>query len=124
NSVAKRMLSASRIRMNEYRNQIEELNIRIRELAEENKTLKKMQFRHQKALGKFEEQESDLPLLLTKHANEVRTLREQNRKMKDKFNQTDRYLRDAEDELENTKSHLKKYKKLCNQKGLKERDEL
>ncbi|XP_050391771.1 lebercilin [Patella vulgata] len=123
-SVAMRMMSASRIKQNEFRNQLEEQKAQIQQLLSENKTLKKMQFRHEKALGKFEEKESELPQLLTKHSNEVRALREQNRRMKEKYEKADRYLRDAEDDLDVYKVRLKKYKKLCESKGLPERDEL
>ena len=78
----------------------------------------------EKALIKFEDRESELPQMIQAHNNEVRSLREQLRRMREKYEKTDRYLRDAEDELESTKARLKKYKALSDQKELAERSEL
>ncbi|XP_071115432.1 lebercilin-like [Haliotis cracherodii] len=122
--VTQRMLSAGRMKINELRNQVEDHNTVIRDLREENKLLKKTQHRQEKALTKFEDQESDLPRLILKHNNEVRTLKEQLRVMKEKYEKTDRYLRDAEDDLDRTNVKLKKYKSYAENKGLPERDEL
>ena len=44
--------------------------------------------------------------------------------MKEKHDKTDRYLRDAEDELERVKKKMTKYKKMCDEKELPEREEL
>ncbi|BFZ25267.1 hypothetical protein BsWGS_28305 [Bradybaena similaris] len=123
-NVTSRVLSASRNRINELRNKVEELNIQIRELQQENKLYKKMQFRQEKAIRVIEDKENDLPSILDRHNNEVRVLREQNKRLKDKYEKSDRYLRDAEDELEKMKIKLKKYKDMCEQQELKEREEL
>lgn len=78
----------------------------------------------EKALIKFEDRESELPQMIQAHNNEVRSLREQLRRMREKYEKSDRYLRDAEDELESTKARLKKYKALSDQKELAERSDL
>jgi arginyl-tRNA--protein-N-Asp/Glu arginylyltransferase len=65
-----------------------------------------------------------LPQLLQRHNNEVRTLRDQLRKTQEKYSRTDRYLRDAEDELDKTKNKLKKFKNLAEDNNLLERQEL
>ena len=44
----------------------------MKDLSEENKLYKKMQFRQEKALRGFEDKENDLPNILEKHNNEVR----------------------------------------------------
>ncbi|KAH9503652.1 hypothetical protein Btru_067066 [Bulinus truncatus] len=123
-SVTARVLSASRNKINELRNKVEELRIQIKDLEQENRLYKKLQFRQEKAIRVIEEKENDLPSILDKHNNEVRSLREQNRKLKEKYDKTDRYLRDAEDELERVKKKMNKYKEMCEQKELRERDEL
>ncbi|CAL1540298.1 unnamed protein product [Lymnaea stagnalis] len=123
-TITARVLSASRNRINELRNKVEELRIQIKDLEQENRLYKKMQFRQEKAIRVIEEKENDLPSILDKHNNEVRALREQNRKMKEKYDKSDRYLRDAEDELERVKKKMNKYKEMCEQKELMERDEL
>lgn len=118
------MLSAKNLKLNELRNQIEEMQTAFRDLKEENKLLKKMQHRQEKALVKYEDTEGDLPQIIAKHQNEVRSLKENLRKTREKYERTDRYLRDAEDELDKAKSKLKRYKSLADQNNLKERDEL
>ena len=110
--------------MNELQNHLEEANLKIKDLLAENKILKKMQFRHEKALRHFQDKEGNLPQMLTKHANEVRALREQLKIVKEKYEKTERYLRDAEDDLERAQNKLKKYKQLVEEKNLIDRDEL
>ena len=123
-NAVQRMLSSKNLRINELRNQLEEFRNTLTEMREENKLLKKTQKRQEKALNKFENEEGDLPQLLQRHNNEVRTLREQLRKTQEKYSRTDRYLRDAEDELEKTKQKLKKFKNLAEDNNLLERQEL
>ena len=105
-------------------NQNNELKQNIIETSEENRLLKKTQRRADKALQKFEHQESDLPNLIQRQNNEVRSLKDQLRKWREKFEKTDRYLRDAEDELEKSKLKLKKLKSLADEKDLPERGDL
>ena len=78
----------------------------------------------EKALVKFEDRESELPQMIQAHNNEVRSLREQLRRMREKYEKTDRYLRDAEDDLERVNAKVKKYKALSDQKDLAERSDL
>lgn len=122
--VVQRVLSARKLRINELRNNMEDLLKQIEDMKEENKLLKKTQYRQEKALNRFEDRESDLPQIMQKHSNETRAMREQLKKTKEKYERTDRYLRDAEDELEKVKSKMKKYKKLVDENDLLERDEL
>lgn len=123
-NAVQRMLSSKNLRINELKNQLQDFRLNLDEMKEENKLLKKTQKRQEKALGKFENEESDIPQLLQRHNNEVRTLREQLKKTQDKYQRTDRYLRDAEDELDKTKNKLKKFKNLAEDKNLLERQEL
>lgn len=53
-----------------------------------------------------------------------RSLREQNRRLREKYEKSDRLLRDSEDELEKVKMKLKKFRELVEDKELLERDEL
>ncbi|OWF43915.1 Lebercilin [Mizuhopecten yessoensis] len=122
--VVQRVLSARKLRINELRNNMEDLVKQIEDLREENKLLKKTQYRQEKALNRFDERESDLPQIMQRHNNETRTMREQLKKTKDKYDRTDRYLRDAEDELEKVKNKVKKYKRLVDENDLMERDDL
>ncbi|KAL3882395.1 hypothetical protein ACJMK2_028739 [Sinanodonta woodiana] len=123
-NITQRVMSARRLRINELKNQLEEMNTIVRDLKEENKLLKKTQLIQEKSLNRFESRESDLPQLMERHNNEMKMLKEQLKKTKEKYDRTDRYLRDAEDEIEKMKSKLKKYKELAENKNLLERDEL
>ncbi|XP_060602987.1 lebercilin-like isoform X2 [Ruditapes philippinarum] len=123
-NITKRVLSARRLKINEIQNQNQELLLQLKDLKDENKLLKKTQHRADKALQKFEDRESDLPQLIQRQNNEVRSLKDQIRKWREKYEKTDRYLRDAEDELEKAKSKLKKLKTLADEKDLPERSEL
>lgn len=122
--VIQRVLSARKLKINELKNEMNDVLVRMRDMKEENKLLKKTQHRQEKALSRFEEEESDLPQIMARHSNEVRNVKEQLRKTKDKYERTDRYLRDAEDDLEKMKRNLKKYKKLADEHDLEERSEL
>lgn len=102
----------------------QELQQQIKELKDENKLLKKTQLRTDKALQKFEDRESELPQLIQRQNNEVRSLKDQIRKWREKFEKTDRYLRDAEDDLEKVKIKMKKLKSLADEKDLPERSDL
>ncbi|XP_076467153.1 uncharacterized protein LOC143298233 isoform X2 [Babylonia areolata] len=122
--VTRRLLSANRLKMNELQNQLEEMKKQMKIVVDENKLYKRMQHKQEKALVKFEDRESELPQMIQSHSNEVRSLREQLRRTREKYEKTDRYLRDAEDELERVNTRAKKYKALADQKDLAERSDL
>ncbi|KAL8580135.1 hypothetical protein ACOMHN_050237 [Nucella lapillus] len=122
--VTKRLLSAGELKMKELQNQLQEMRKHLQVVKDENRLFKNVQHKHQRALKKFEDTESQLPQLLKNHSNEVRSLREQLRHTREKHDKTDRYLRDAEDELDRANAQLKKYKGLSEQKNPGERSEL
>ncbi|XP_019393208.1 PREDICTED: lebercilin [Crocodylus porosus] len=122
--VTKRVLSARLLKINELRNELTELHIKLDELQKENRALKRLQYRQEKALNKFEDTENEISQLLARHNNEVRILRERLRKSQERERTTERRLKDSEDELYRTKNSLQKLKKLSEDKHLVERDEL
>lgn len=99
------------------------MQIVFRDLKEENKFLKKMQYRQEKVLVKYEDKEGDLLQIIVRYQNEVRSLKENLRKIRDKYERMDRYFRDVEDEFDKAKSKLKRYKSLVDQNNFKERDD-
>lgn len=117
------MLFVKNLKLNEFRNQIEDMQIVFRDLKEENKFLKKMQYRQEKVLVKYEDKEGDLLQIIVRYQNEVRSLKENLRKTRDKYERTDRYFRDVEDEFDKAKSKLKRYKSFVDQNNFKERDD-
>ncbi|KFO79034.1 Lebercilin, partial [Cuculus canorus] len=122
--VTKRVLSARLLKINELRNELTELHIKLDELQKENRALKRLQHRQEKALNKFEDTENEISQLLARHNNEVRILRERLRKSQERERATERRLKDSEDELYRTKTVLQKLKKLSADKHLAERDDL
>ncbi|XP_072355920.1 lebercilin isoform X2 [Scyliorhinus torazame] len=122
--VTKRMLSARLLKINELRNEVTELQAKLEDLQKENKILKRLQYRQERALNKFEDTENEISLLITRHNDEVRVLRERLRKSQEKERAIEKQLKDTEEELYRTRSSLQKLKKLSEDKHLVERDEL
>ncbi|NWV53002.1 LCA5 protein, partial [Daphoenositta chrysoptera] len=122
--VTKRVLSARLLKINELRNELTELHIKLDELQKENRALKRLQHRQEKALNKFEDTENEISQLLARHNNEIRILRERLRKSQERERATERRLKDTEDELYRNKTVLQKLKKLSADKHLAERDDL
>ncbi|XP_048387296.1 lebercilin isoform X1 [Stegostoma tigrinum] len=122
--VTKRMLSARLLKINELRNEVTELQAKLEDLQKENKILKRLQYRQERALNKFEDTENEIAMLISHHNDEVRVLRERLRKSQEKERAVEKRLKDTEEELYRTKSTLQKLKKLSEDKHLVERDEL
>ncbi|KAG8444850.1 hypothetical protein GDO86_009852 [Hymenochirus boettgeri] len=122
--VTKRVLSARLLKINELRNELSEHHTKLKELQDENRILKRLQFRQEKALTKFEDTENEISHLISRHNNEIRILRERLRKSQEKERNTEKRLKDAEDELYRTNNTLKKLKQLSADKHLGEREEL
>lgn len=118
------MKSARRNKANEYRNQIAQLQTQIDEIKLENKILKKQGRLQERALQKFEDSESELPALLQRHAAEVRNLRDQMKKQREKNQDLSRKLKDNDYEIDKLKRQLKKYRRLVDEKHLDERETL
>jgi chromosome segregation ATPase len=123
-AVSKRMLSARRLKINELRNQVEELSQLVQDLKLENRTIKQDSRRQDKALSRYEVQESELPSLISRHSEEVRTLRDQLKRCKEKYDHSNRKYKDLDEELHRTRKQLRKLKDLADNKKLEERDEL
>uniref|UniRef100_A0A8C5WMH4 Lebercilin LCA5 n=1 Tax=Leptobrachium leishanense TaxID=445787 RepID=A0A8C5WMH4_9ANUR len=122
--VTKRVLSARLLKINELRNEVTQLQMKLEELQKENKTLKKLQYRQEKALNKFEDTESEISQLISRHNNEIRALREHLRKSQEKERAAEKKLKETEDELYRTNTTLKKLKLLSENRQLAEREEL
>ncbi|KAG9347657.1 hypothetical protein JZ751_005229 [Albula glossodonta] len=122
--VTKRVLSARLLKINEQRNELSELQLHLDQLQRENKVLRQLQHRQERALHKFEDTENEIAQLISRHNNEVHVLRERLRRSQERERATDRRLRDTEDELRRTKATLQKLRKLAEDRNLGEREEL
>ncbi|KAJ3606364.1 hypothetical protein NHX12_025885 [Muraenolepis orangiensis] len=68
--VTKRMLSARLLKINDLRNALGELQLRSDELQKENRVLRQLQVRQEKALHRYDDTESEIAQLLTRHGSE------------------------------------------------------
>ncbi|KAG7460829.1 hypothetical protein MATL_G00203060 [Megalops atlanticus] len=122
--VTKRVLSARLLKINEQRNELTELQLRLDQLQKENKVLRQLQHRQERALNKFEDTENEIAQLISRHNNEVHVLRERLRRAQERERATERRLKDAEEELHRSKAALQKLRRLAEDRHLGEREEL
>ncbi|XP_074093478.1 lebercilin isoform X3 [Macrotis lagotis] len=72
--LTKRVLSTRLLKINELQNEVNELQFKLDELLKENKALKRLQYKQEKALNKFEDTESEISQLVVRHNNEIKEL--------------------------------------------------
>ncbi|XP_062983633.1 lebercilin-like protein isoform X1 [Elgaria multicarinata webbii] len=124
NNVARRLLSARLHKVKELKNEVSVLKNKLEASNMENQILKRLQYRHLKAISKYENAETNLPDLMAKQCGEVRTLRTLLRKSQEQERNASRKLRDVEAQLLKTKDTLQALQKLSEDKNLAERGEL
>ncbi|XP_004696978.1 lebercilin-like protein isoform X1 [Echinops telfairi] len=122
--MAHRILSARLCKIKELKNDLADLHRKLEATVIENQFLKQLQFRHLKAIGKYENSQNNLPQIMIKHQNEVKNLRQLLRKSQEKERMVSRKLREADSELLKTKDALQALQKLSEDKNLAEREEL
>uniref|UniRef100_A0A3P9IP46 Lebercilin LCA5 n=1 Tax=Oryzias latipes TaxID=8090 RepID=A0A3P9IP46_ORYLA len=122
--VTKRMLSARLLKINELRNALTELQQRMEDLKKENRVLKQLQVRQEKALRHYDDTESEISLLLSRHSNEIHVLRERLRRTQERERASEQRLKDAEEQLQKSRATIARLKKLVDQRELGTRDEL
>ncbi|XP_049628548.1 lebercilin-like [Suncus etruscus] len=123
-SVTKRILTARQLKIDEWQNNVTELYVKLDELIQENKVLKRFQYKHEKALNKFEDTENEASQLIARHNNEITALKECLRKTQEKELATEKRLKETESELLRTKHSFQKLKKISEAKHLLERNDL
>ncbi|XP_029984611.1 lebercilin isoform X2 [Sphaeramia orbicularis] len=122
--VTKRMLSARLLKINELRNALVELQQRTDELQKENRILRQLQVRQEKALQRYDDTESEISQLISRHSNETHVLRERLRRTQERERAVERRLKDSEEQLQRSKATIVRLKKLVDQRELGARDEL
>nr|XP_048722580.1 lebercilin-like protein isoform X1 [Caretta caretta] len=123
-ATAQRILSARLHKIKELKNELSDLQHKLAASNLENQLLKQLQYRHLKAIGKYENAENNLPDIIAKHYSEVRSLRGLLRKSQEQERNTSRKLREVEAELLKTKDALQVLQKLSEDTNLAERGEL
>ncbi|XP_006024736.1 lebercilin-like protein isoform X2 [Alligator sinensis] len=122
--LAQRIFSARLHKTKELKNELSDLQHKLEASNVENQLLKQLQYQHLKAIGKYENAENNLPNLIARHYNEVRSLRELLRKSQEQERKTLRKLRKVEAELLRTKDSLQTLHNISEDKNLAERGEL
>ncbi|CAL8314019.1 unnamed protein product [Lota lota] len=122
--VTKRMLSARLLKINELRNALTELQLRTDELQKENRVLRQLQVRQEKALHRYDDTESEISQLLTRHSNETTTLRERLRRAQERERASERRLKDAEERLQRSQAAEARLRRLAEKQELGPREEL
>ncbi|XP_030576719.1 lebercilin [Archocentrus centrarchus] len=122
--VTKRMLSARLLKINELRNALAELQQRTDELQKENRILRQLQVRQEKALQRYDDTESEISQLLSRHSNEIHVLRERLRRTQERERTAERQLKDTQERLQRSQSTISRLKKLVDQQDLGAREEL
>ncbi|CAL8316296.1 unnamed protein product [Merluccius merluccius] len=122
--VTKRMLSARLLKINELRNALAELQLRTDELQKENRVLRQLQVRQEKALHRYDDTESEIVQLLSRHGNETNALRERLRRAQERERATDRRLKDGEERLQRSQAAEARLRRLAEQQELGPREEL
>ncbi|XP_074156601.1 lebercilin-like protein isoform X4 [Sminthopsis crassicaudata] len=123
-AMAHRIMSARLHKIKELKNELADIHRKLEATVLENQLLKRLQFRHLKAIGKYENSQNNLPQLMAKHHSEVKNLRQLLRKSQEKERNVSRKLRDTDSELLKTKDSLLTLQKLSEDKNLAEREEL
>ncbi|XP_035473575.1 lebercilin isoform X4 [Scophthalmus maximus] len=122
--VTKRMLSDRLLKINELHNALAELQQRTDELQKENRTLRRVLLRQEKDLHRYNDTDSEISQLLSRHSNEKHVLRELLRRTQDRGRTAERRLKDREEQLQRSQTTIARLKKLVDRRELGARDEL
>ncbi|XP_063249256.1 lebercilin-like protein [Prinia subflava] len=124
NATGQRISSARLHKIKELRNEIIDLERKIKASSLENVALKDLNRRHARAIARYSNEESHLQGLLAGHRNEMRELRKLLKMSQEAEKNTARELKKVEAELRRTKCDLKTLVVLSEDKALAEREEL
>ncbi|XP_061609439.1 lebercilin isoform X2 [Phyllopteryx taeniolatus] len=122
--LTRQMLSGRLLKINELRNVHAELQLRIVELQKENRILKQLQTRQEKALQNYTDAESKISQMLSCHANETHVLRERLRRARERERAAERRLKEKDEQLLRSHDAAGRMKKLLERRQLGERQEL
>ncbi|KAJ8008693.1 hypothetical protein DPEC_G00081060 [Dallia pectoralis] len=122
--VTKRTLSARLLKINELRNALAEMQLRTDQLTKENRVLRQLQFRQERALQRYDDTDSEIAQLLSRHANETTALREHLRRAQERERAAERHCKDTQEALQRSQSSLGRLKRLVEQQELGPREEL
>ncbi|XP_073836131.1 uncharacterized protein isoform X1 [Musca autumnalis] len=124
NEVRQRVLSARRLRMKTYQNQLANAQQTIAELAHENRILRTLHKRQDSALSKYESTNAELPQLLHSHAEELRMWQTKYRNLQAVNKDLEQRLKQKEALILSLSDQNKYYVQLNKDKNLEDRQKL
>ncbi|XP_037807218.1 lebercilin-like protein [Lucilia sericata] len=124
NEVRQRVLSARRLRMKTYQNQLADAQQTIAELAHENRILRTLHKRQDSALSKYESTNAELPQLLHSHAEELRVWQSKYRNLQAVNKELEHKLKQKEAVILSLSDQNKYYIQLNKDKNLEDRQRL
>lgn len=86
--------------------------------------LLQLQARQEKALRRYNDTDSEISQLLSRHNNETHVLRERLRRTQERERAAERRWKDSEEQLHRSQATIARLKKLVDQRDLGARDEL
>ncbi|KAL2082420.1 hypothetical protein ACEWY4_022238 [Coilia grayii] len=122
--VSKRLLSARLLKIQELKNALAELQHTNQQLAQDNRLLRQLQLRHEKALNRYSDTESEIGQLLARHAGETAALKERVRRGQERQRAAERGQREADERLQRSERQLRRLQRLAQDQQLGEREEL
>ncbi|XP_059226802.1 lebercilin-like protein [Stomoxys calcitrans] len=124
NEVRQRVLSARRLRIKTYQNQLANAQQTIAELAHENRILRTLHKRQDSALSKYESTNAELPQLLHSHAEELRMWQTKYRNLQAVNKDLEQKLKQKETIILSLSDQNKHYLQLSKDKHLDDRHRL
>ncbi|GJQ70212.1 hypothetical protein Trydic_g22670 [Trypoxylus dichotomus] len=124
NAVKQRVLSAKLLKLKSVQSQLNDANFHLAELMKENRALRTLQKRQDKALKNYEGVNADLPRLIKGHEDEMRVLQERNKLLRKALKEAQEQLKVKDEEINTIRSQLRHLHALTKDKHLGEREKL
>ncbi|XP_037939816.1 lebercilin-like protein [Teleopsis dalmanni] len=122
--VRKRVLSARRLRVKTFQNQLADAQQTISDLAHENRMLRTLHKRQDSALAKYESTNAELPQLLYSHAEEIRMWQSKYRTLQQTCKDLEKKIKQKEAIILSVTDQNKYFNQLNKDKNLESRQKL
>nr|XP_039251324.1 lebercilin-like [Styela clava] len=123
-SIASHMLIAKQQEINDLQNELFHARQRLSTAEKENKLLKTLQHRQDKAIRKFETSENDIPRLISRNFEDQRVLKSKLRRTQETKRELEAKLNENSEEMQKMEGVLRRLKRMVYDKNLGERSEL
>ncbi|KDR11432.1 lebercilin-like protein isoform X2 [Zootermopsis nevadensis] len=124
NGYSQKILSAKLLRVKQLQNELTDAQFQLNELFTENRLLKTLQKRQDRALDKYESTKAALPQLIRSHNEEVRVLRAKVKQLKSECCEKDHRIKELDADLQNLRDQHHRLLKLSRDRHLGTREKL